>query len=207
MSAKNVLSFRSDTTIFSMRPRRSWMTFFSRSCVIGRGVVTFSIWSAIALASKTPTQIGRTRCPSLSRRMMMGILVIGSTIRPLIVISICMAHRLASEAIRVRAGNPHVHDPPDPLGLAGQVHHRVARRPPRQLPVAPPARRVDQDRLYSTDRRGEKLPLNALLQPLQLDDPPRLLVLPHVVRHPLQGERIGTRRVLEREHAVVAHRL
>ena len=35
------------------------ITFFSRSCVIGRGVWTFSIWSAMALASKTPTQIGQ----------------------------------------------------------------------------------------------------------------------------------------------------
>ncbi len=72
------------------------MTLRSRSCVIGRGVVTFSICSAMALASKTPTQIGRTRCPSLSRRMMIGMLVMGSTISPLIVISICMRPSLAS---------------------------------------------------------------------------------------------------------------
>ena len=32
----------------------------SRSCVIGRGVETFSICSAMALASGTPTQIGST---------------------------------------------------------------------------------------------------------------------------------------------------
>ena len=50
----------------------------------------FSIWRAIALASKIPTQIGSTRWPSASRRMMMGMFVIGSTIRPLIVISICI---------------------------------------------------------------------------------------------------------------------
>ena len=37
-----------------------------------------------------PTQIGSTRCPSSSRRMMIGMLVTGSTISPLIVISICM---------------------------------------------------------------------------------------------------------------------
>ena len=64
------------------------MTLFSRSCVMGRGVCTFSIWSAIAFASKTPTQIGRTRCPSTSRSTMMGMLVIGSTISPLRAISI-----------------------------------------------------------------------------------------------------------------------
>ena len=67
------------------------MTLRSRSCVIGRGVATFSICSAIALASKSPTQIGSTRWPSLSRRMTIGMLVIGSTISPLIVISISMA--------------------------------------------------------------------------------------------------------------------
>src|SRR5688572_28016320 len=67
------------------------MMFRSRSCVIGRGVTMFSIWSAIAFASKMPTQIGRTRSPSLSLRMTMGMLVIGSTIRPLMVISINMA--------------------------------------------------------------------------------------------------------------------
>ena len=59
------------------------MTFRSRSCVIGRGVVTFSICSAMALASKMPTQIGSTRCPSLSRRMMIGMLVIGIDHQPL----------------------------------------------------------------------------------------------------------------------------
>src|SRR5206468_2309612 len=66
------------------------MTLRSRSCVIGRGVAMFSIWSAIAFASKMPTQIGSTRCPSLSRRMTIGMFVIGSTISPLMVISICI---------------------------------------------------------------------------------------------------------------------
>ena len=67
------------------------MMFRSRSCVIGRGVATFSICSAMALASKIPTQIGRTRSPSLSLRITIGMLVTGSTISPLMVISISMA--------------------------------------------------------------------------------------------------------------------
>ena len=70
------------------------MTLRSRSCVIGRGVWMFSICSAMALASKTPTQIGSTFCPSRSRRMMIGMLVIGSTINPLIVISTSARCRL-----------------------------------------------------------------------------------------------------------------
>ena len=53
------------------------MTFRSRSCVIGRGVEMFSICSAMAFASKMPTQIGSTRCPSLSRRMTIGMFVTG----------------------------------------------------------------------------------------------------------------------------------
>ena len=57
---------------------------------MGRGVWTFSIWSAMALASNTPTQIGRSRCPSSSRSTMIGMLVMGSIISPLMLISICM---------------------------------------------------------------------------------------------------------------------
>ena len=67
------------------------MTFRSRSWVIGRGVAMFSICKAIAFASKMPTQIGNTRCPSLSRRITIGMFVMGSTINPLMDISICMA--------------------------------------------------------------------------------------------------------------------
>ena len=67
------------------------MMFLSRSCVMGLGLGTFSTWSAIAFASKMPTQMGKTLWPSLSRRMTIGMFVAGSTISPLIVISICMA--------------------------------------------------------------------------------------------------------------------
>ena len=55
---------------------------------MGRGVSTFSSRSAIAFASKIPTQIGRTRSPSTSRSQMMGMLVSGSTVSPLMAISI-----------------------------------------------------------------------------------------------------------------------
>ena len=49
----------------------------------GRGVVTPSIWSAMAFASKTPTQIGRKFFSSASRRITTGMFAIGSTIRAL----------------------------------------------------------------------------------------------------------------------------
>ena len=85
-----MFSCRSQTTIFWTDALRSWMTFRSRSCVIGRGVEMFSICRAMALASKIPTQIGSTFCPSWSRRITIGMFVIGSTISPLMLISICM---------------------------------------------------------------------------------------------------------------------
>ena len=66
------------------------MTFRSRSWVIGRGVEMFSICKAMAFASNIPTQIGSTFCPSLSRRMTIGMFVTGSTISPLMLISICI---------------------------------------------------------------------------------------------------------------------
>ncbi len=149
----------------------------------------------MALASKMPTQIGSTRCPSLSRRMMIGMFVIGSTISPLIVISICIDPRLArapspesgahrgsvkhgfpAQAVRIRAGDRHRHDPPDPRRIARQVHHRVAGRAARQLPC----RAAGSSQSTSTPRRRptaavEQLPLDPLLQRLQRDDPPRLL--------------------------------
>ena len=47
----------------------------------------------------------------------------------------------------------------------------------------------------------------SLLQRLQRHDPARLLPLVDVVRQPLERERVRARRVLEREHAVIARRL
>src|SRR5437763_1679482 len=74
------------------------MTLRSKSCVIGRGVEMFSICSAIAFASKMPTQIGSTFCPSRSRRITIGMFVMGSTINPLMDISICMVPNLGAAA-------------------------------------------------------------------------------------------------------------
>src|SRR5437879_3558202 len=57
---------------------------------MGRGVLTFSISSAIALASYTPTQIGSTVSPE-SLRITIGVLVTGSSISPRIFISTSIA--------------------------------------------------------------------------------------------------------------------
>ena len=53
-----------------------------RSWVIGRGVAIFSSSSAIALASKMPTQMGSERFSSSSRRMMIGMFDTGSRASP-----------------------------------------------------------------------------------------------------------------------------
>src|SRR5262249_32276758 len=67
-TAKKVLSRRSVTTTFTTRASIASRMFLIRSCVIGRGVAIFSSSSAIALASKIPTQIGSERLSSSSRR-------------------------------------------------------------------------------------------------------------------------------------------
>ena len=50
----------------------------------------------------------------------------------------------APHAVRARALDAHRHRPADPRRRPRQVHDHVRARPPRQLRVAPPARRVDQ---------------------------------------------------------------
>src|SRR5687768_8274578 len=105
-----------------------------------------------------PTQIGRTFCPSESRSRMIGMLVTGSTISPLIVISICMALWLtlgldtsgvklkcfSGEAIRAGARNPHRHCAPQPLAGTREIDDGIAERAPGEFPVAPPADRINQ---------------------------------------------------------------
>src|SRR5258706_12894815 len=56
----------------------------TRSCVSGLAVVTFSIFRAIALASKTQIQIGRKNFSSASRRTTTGVFETGSRRSPLI---------------------------------------------------------------------------------------------------------------------------
>src|SRR5260370_28757929 len=87
ITAKNVSSRSSVTTTLCTCVSSPVSTFLIRSCVIGRGVFTFSISSAIAFASYTPTQIGNTVSPATSLRITIGIFVTGSINRPRIVIS------------------------------------------------------------------------------------------------------------------------
>src|SRR5208337_2441170 len=95
ISAKKVSSRRSLTTIFCTRTSSPKNTFFSRSWVMGRGVCTFSISSAMALASYAPTQMGRIACPCTSFSTTIGICVTGSIIRPRTFISTSIAPSLS----------------------------------------------------------------------------------------------------------------
>ena len=67
------------------------MTLRSRSCVIGRGVAMFSICSAMAFASKMPDPDRQHPLPVLVAQDDDRHVRDGSTISPLMVISICMA--------------------------------------------------------------------------------------------------------------------
>ena len=152
-------------------------------------------------------------------------LVMGSTISPLIVISICMLDpsryeigtpaavssgraRLALAgcsgfAAVIRTGTIC----PIHCGRAREVHDRVAAGAARELPVAPPAARVHQHVLDACRRACRySSPWMSLCSACSVDDPPRLLLLRHVVWQALQRERVRPRRVLEREHAVIPDR-
>src|SRR3954452_13403135 len=84
ITAKKVLSRRSEMTIFSTLPPSCSSTERRRSWVIGRGGSTPSMRSAMALASKTPIQMGRKSWLPTSRRITIGTFDEGSSINPLI---------------------------------------------------------------------------------------------------------------------------
>src|SRR6185503_5000676 len=81
-TAKNVFSLRSVTTTFTTWASSDSRMFLMRSCVICRAVAIFSSSSAMALASKIPTQIGSDRLSSSSRKMMIRMFETGSRASP-----------------------------------------------------------------------------------------------------------------------------
>src|SRR3954447_19916082 len=114
----------------------------------------FSICSAIAFASKMPTQIGRTFCPSLSRRITIGVFVMGSTIKPLMVISICIyldprrqgrLCQLPPDAVRSGALDTHRQRAPNPICRTRQIDDDVGARSAREFGLAPAACRIHED--------------------------------------------------------------
>ena len=177
----------------------------------------FSICSAMAFASKMPTQIGSTRCPSLSRRITIGMFVIGIDHQPLdrhldlhdplqprrpapLSTTGRVPRRCAARRARSRTGTVR----PIQSAGPGRFTTTLLRRAARQLASRaagsprPPARRPSRPTSAVV-----QLALDLPLQRLQRHDPPRLLLLRHIVGQPLVGERVRPRRVLEREHAVI----
>src|SRR3990170_1778660 len=188
-----------------------------RSCVIGRGVCTFSISRAMALASYTPTQIGRMASPLASLRMTIGMFVTGSIIRPRILTSISMVplfplsdwkrslhvyiHPFAHQTVRPGAGHPHCHVAAQLLLGAGKVYHLVGGRAPRPL-VAAGIAALDQHLNLLPHQHLVASQLNLPLASLQDDQTPSLLFFRHL-RVKAQRRGAGSRRELEGKSAVV----
>src|SRR5688500_11378153 len=119
-------------------------------------------------------------------------LVMGSIISPLMVISICMTStpnrtsnrcmsklggiplavkrqdRFTFEAVRVCRHDPHRHQSAQPLRLPGEIDHRVAAGASRELRVASAAARIHQDLLDAADVLTIASVLHVALQCLQL---------------------------------------
>src|ERR1700687_5285048 len=108
--------------------------FLMRSWVMGRGGEILSSSSAMALASKSPTQMGSERLASSSPRMSMGMLESGSSASPLTFISSHMVPLL------VLAGGPDM-DPCSPPSTLLSSSHTLRQRNRRQGVLGIPASR------------------------------------------------------------------
>src|SRR5262249_32485086 len=138
----------------------------------------------MALASKIPTQIGSTRCPSLSRRMTIGVFVMGATINPLIDISICIAACLPPDPVSAGPFDRHGNRAANPRSRARHIYDDVLRAAAGDFGVPPAAGSVDEHRHLGADERRIQLRLNRALGGLQRHDPPCLLLLPHILPQP-----------------------
>src|SRR5213593_3183700 len=148
---------------------------FIRSCVIGLGVSTFSIWSAIALASKIPTQMGSRVSLVVSCRTTMGELVSGSIIRPLILNSISFMNSsggwplldpAAAQAVGRKARDLDRDEAPHQILGAIEVDDFVARGSPGE-PEARPGPLLHQDLHGPTEVSGVAVVLDEFLVLLQ----------------------------------------
>ena len=155
----------------------------------------------------------------------MGVFVIGSTISPLMLISISMT-------VSPMLGATHDTASPDRLCGPARVIRTVTVRPIQSvaaslcevsagigrfttvLPDVRPESSWLRRRLaestrtstFSPERLLVKPRLDLTLQRLQRHDARGLLLRAHIVGHPLRRQRVGPRRVLEREHAVIPRR-
>src|SRR5262245_48815913 len=138
-TAKKVFSLRSVTTTLSTRASSVSRMFLMRSWVIGRAGATFSSSSAIALASKMPTQICSDRLSSSSRRMMIGMFETASRASPRTFISTNMrpppvGKRVSPQAVRQHLVDVDLRQITDGrASLPVEVDDAVATGPARQL--------------------------------------------------------------------------
>src|ERR1051325_938577 len=199
-----------------------------RSCVMGRGVETFSISRAIAFASYTPTQMGSTVVLPTSFRMTMGILVTGSIMSPRIFISTSMrslpfliplhhssgtdtCHALADQRVGTCARHQHIQITthqgifvlrPASMSIS-KIESSILRRTPDPLAerLVPP---LHVYLLNLTDQCRIAANLNGALPFVQSYNAAGLLFIGNVVAH---SERCGIRprRIFEREQRIVLH--
>src|SRR5205814_7308470 len=114
----------------------------------------FSISSAMAFASKAPTQIGNIVSLFTSFRMIMGVPLLGSIINPLILTSISMItseapfshgpRELPVEAVRLRLRHAHLRQAAREVRTPPKVYDLVTRRVPLHVLVRARARPLDE---------------------------------------------------------------
>src|SRR5271157_5740017 len=187
-----------------------------RSWVIGRGVDTFSISRAMALASYTPTQIGSTVLPFTSFKMTMGMLVTGSIMRPRIFISTSMrpsaptlhhSYALAHQGVRPAVRDPHHKQPPHQgfRAVSGvrKIERAIVRGAPDPLPqrFVPP---LHQDFPRGADQPGVAADLDGALTLLQRHQAALLLLVRNDAGQ-RQRRGVGAGRVFEAEQRIVLH--
>src|SRR5438270_10473139 len=161
--------------------------FCSRSCVIGRGIAVFSNSSAIALASKIPTQIGSTRSLPMSFSTMIGIFVTGSIISPRICIStsseVCVTEWVEVVAISVqnhKLRNPrHRHK----RRTLHRIRYRLANQAVRQRLRNPYRHVTPHRRMCLRDLRSSKVHRLILRTPAHHLPASGVVTLHHALLH------------------------
>ncbi len=172
---------------------------------MGREKVIFSISVAMALASKMPIQIGIAFFSSRSFRMTIGVLVIGSIVRPdtFISMNICASSflHLAPQGMEKGLHNPDGYRLSDQPGCPRKIDDPVSPRPPRHLPASVSARPLDQDLLQPSDTGPVLLQGMLFLEGLEHSEPFPFHTVTYGPVHP-DGGRPLPFRVLEGEEVV-----
>src|SRR5450759_1800210 len=159
----------------------------------------------MALASKMPIQIGMAFFSSRSFRMTIGVLVIGSIVRPdtFISMNICASSflHLAPQGMGEGILVPHVTLFADESVSPQEMNDPVSPRPPGHLLAPVSVRPLDQNRLPSSDAGTVFLQRMRRLESLERHQPFPFHTLAYGPIHP-DGGRPFPFRVLEREEVI-----